>query len=110
VNSTFYGQPRAKITQAWADRTPAGFEFAVKLFQKFTHPAMFREARRRCAGASDDALAAAGDASGRRGRVAGIERWRSPQPGPLLVQFPPSFHGAAGVDYLGCCAPSPTTR
>src|SRR3954447_20583674 len=43
VNSTFYGQPRREVTRAWADRTPAGFEFSVKLYQKFTHPAMFKK-------------------------------------------------------------------
>jgi len=43
VNSTFYGQPRAQVTRAWAKRTPANFEFSVKLFQQFTHPRMFRE-------------------------------------------------------------------
>jgi uncharacterized protein YecE (DUF72 family) len=41
VNSTFYGQPRAAITRAWVERTPSDFEFAVKLYQKFTHPRMF---------------------------------------------------------------------
>src|SRR5437762_1106254 len=43
VNSTFYGQPRAEVTRAWADRTPPGFEFSVKLYQKFTHPEMFKK-------------------------------------------------------------------
>jgi uncharacterized protein YecE (DUF72 family) len=43
VNSTFYGQPRAEICAAWADRTPAGFEFSIKLYQKFTHPVMFEQ-------------------------------------------------------------------
>ncbi len=38
VNSTFYGQPRATVSHAWVKRTPPGFEFAVKLYQKFTHP------------------------------------------------------------------------
>lgn len=106
VNSTFYGQPRAKTTQAWADRTPPGFEFAVKLFQKFTHPSMFLEALAAGApGASDEALAAAGDV-----RLTDVDEFkRGIEPlavagklGPLLVQFPPSFTaGAAGVDYLG---------
>ena len=41
VNSTFYGQPRAEVSRAWVARTPAGFEFSVKLYQKFTHPGMF---------------------------------------------------------------------
>jgi uncharacterized protein YecE (DUF72 family) len=44
VNSTFYGQPRGDVTRGWASRTPAGFEFSLKLYQKFTHPRMFREA------------------------------------------------------------------
>src|SRR5512134_3141686 len=43
VNTTFYGQPRAEVTKAWAERTPPGFEFAIKLYQKFTHPEMFAE-------------------------------------------------------------------
>ena len=43
VNSTFYGQPRANVTGKWADRTPEGFEFSIKLYQKFTHPKMFRK-------------------------------------------------------------------
>ena len=29
--------------RGWAERTPAGFEFSVKLYQKFTHPKMFKE-------------------------------------------------------------------
>src|ERR1051326_9177180 len=43
VNSTFYGQPRADVCRRWAERTPSGFEFSVKLYQKFTHPRMFGE-------------------------------------------------------------------
>lgn len=47
VNSTFYGQPRAEVSRGWADRTPRGFEFSLKLYQKFTHPKMFEERIRR---------------------------------------------------------------
>src|SRR5471032_499594 len=43
VNSTFYGQPRAEVCRAWTERTPAGFEFSVKLYQKFTHPKVFEQ-------------------------------------------------------------------
>src|ERR1051325_2185582 len=43
VNSTFYGQPRAEVCRGWAARTPRGFEFAIKLYQQFTHPRMFSE-------------------------------------------------------------------
>jgi uncharacterized protein YecE (DUF72 family) len=37
VNTTFYGQPKAAVAQAWADRTPPGFEFSLKLYRKLTH-------------------------------------------------------------------------
>src|SRR3954467_13476800 len=43
VNSTFYGQPRPAVAKAWAARTPADFEFSVKLYQKFTQPKMYRQ-------------------------------------------------------------------
>ena len=43
VNSTFYGQPRPEVSRAWAERTHAAFEFSVKLYQKFTHPKMYKE-------------------------------------------------------------------
>ena len=38
VNSSFYGTPRPEVSRGWAERTPAGFEFSLKLYQKFTHP------------------------------------------------------------------------
>ena len=66
VNSTFYGQPRGRTTQTWADRTPAGFEFAVKLFQKFTHPAMFLDAvaaSAKVSGSSRESASSAGPAA-----------------------------------------------
>ena len=43
VNSTFYGQPRPDVSRRWVERTPATFEFSIKLYQKFTHPRMYRE-------------------------------------------------------------------
>src|SRR5665213_2799726 len=42
VNSTFYGQPRANVAASWVRRTPPGFEFSIKLYQKFTHPRMYK--------------------------------------------------------------------
>ena len=56
VNSSFYGPPRAEITRAWAARTPAGFEFSLKLYQKFTHPRMFTAAALRRAPGNGGAL------------------------------------------------------
>src|ERR671938_1835749 len=43
VNNTFYAQPRVDVCRGWAERTTRGFEFSVKLFQKFTHPRMYKE-------------------------------------------------------------------
>ena len=101
MNSTFYGQPRAEVCRAWADRTPAGFEFSVKLYQKFTHPRMFEE---RVAQALPE------DARGDRDAIRTLanpnaadldEFRRGIEPlatrgklGAVLAQFPPSFKDA----------------
>lgn len=44
INSTFYRIPAPSTAASWAKRTPEHFEFALKLFQKFTHPEMFHQA------------------------------------------------------------------
>jgi uncharacterized protein YecE (DUF72 family) len=108
VNSTFYGQPRREVTRAWADRTPANFEFSVKLYQKFTHPGMFkaRVARGLPADARDDAGAIDSLA---RPTAADLDEFRrgidplasSGRLGALLAQFPASFKDASvSRDYL----------
>jgi uncharacterized protein YecE (DUF72 family) len=108
VNSTFYGQPRAEVAQAWVSRTPSRFEFSVKLYQKFTHPRLFKD---RLAGALPD------DASREPALLdalaqptsADIDAFRrgidplasSGRLGALLAQFPASFKdGPASRDYL----------
>jgi uncharacterized protein YecE (DUF72 family) len=105
VNSTFYGQPRADVTRSWANRTPPGFEFSVKLYQKFTHPKMFREAALKRAPGSEgpllDLLAQVTQADIDEFR-AGIEPLASSgRLGALLAQFPASFKDSpASRDYL----------
>jgi uncharacterized protein YecE (DUF72 family) len=108
VNSTFYGQPRPEVTRAWVERTPAGFEFSVKLYQKFTHPRMFKErlARQLPLDARDesalvDALARPNEADLDEFRR-GIDPLASGgRLGALLAQFPASFKdGGASRDYL----------
>jgi len=98
VNTTFYGQPRAEVTRGWSERTPAGFDFSVKLYQKFTHPKMFREAALETAPGTEgpllDLLAQVtrSDIDDFR---AGVEPLASAgKLGALLAQFPPSFKDA----------------
>ena len=125
VNSTFYGQPRADVTRTWAERTPSGFEFALKLYQKFTHPKMFREAAlktaQRAPGVKTPGLRTPGLKTRPTAREdplldvlaqvtqsdiddyrAGIEPLAaSGRLGVLLAQFPPSFKDGTGSrDYL----------
>ena len=80
--------------RAWVRRTPASFQFAVKLFQKFTHPDMYLSRN----GVSDwdlsredaDLFRQGIDPIASAGRLAAV-----------LVQFPPSFHAEAETrDYL----------
>jgi len=106
VNTTFYGQPKADITRTWADRTPSGFDFSLKLYQKFTHPKMFREAALKTAPGSEGALldllaeVTQSDIDDFR---TGIDPLASAgKLGALLAQFPPSFKDSPQTrDYLG---------
>ena len=105
VNSTFYGQPRPEVTRGWAARTPPGFDFSLKLYQKFTHPKMFKEAALRTAPGSEgpllDLLAQVTQADIDDFR-AGVDPLASAgRLGALLAQFPPSFKDSpAARDYL----------
>jgi uncharacterized protein YecE (DUF72 family) len=82
INNTFYGQPRAEVARTWAERTPRDFEFALKLYRKFTHPEVPGVPQ------MDDA---------------GIDEYRrgieplanAGKVGALLAQFPPSFRQSA---------------
>ena len=108
VNSTFYGQPRPDVTRKWAERTPANFEFSVKLYQKFTHPRMFKErlASRVPVDAHQesallDALARPNDADLDEFRRGIDPLASSGRLGALLAQFPASFKDApSSRDYL----------
>jgi uncharacterized protein YecE (DUF72 family) len=96
VNSSFYGPPTPETTRKWAERTPAGFEFCLKLHQKFTHPEMFKKAALAdLPDQSADVLAALASVT-----AADVGRFKDGlEPlavhgrlGALLAQFPPSFH------------------
>jgi len=105
VNSSFYGPPRAETTRGWAERTPAGFEFSLKLYRKFTHPRMFKEAeRKRAPGGGDTLLEVLAEVG--QSDIDEIRRGLDPlaeagRLGALLAQFPPSFKAdAPSRDYL----------
>jgi uncharacterized protein YecE (DUF72 family) len=85
VNSSFYRVPSAATAASWARRTPPGFEFSLKLFQKFTHPEMFHKAT----GADPLDL---GDADVDEFRTAIDPLAQAGKLGALLAQFPSSFH------------------
>jgi uncharacterized protein YecE (DUF72 family) len=84
VNSSFYRVPSAATTASWARRAPVGFEFSLKLYQKFTHPEMFLKATGKNTADLDrkdvDEFRTAIDPLARAGKL-----------GALLAQFPASF-------------------
>jgi uncharacterized protein YecE (DUF72 family) len=94
VNSSFYGPPQAEVSRGWAARTPPGFEFSLKLYQKFTHPSMYKATHLKGLPATPSEL----DALAKVNR-ADIDRYREGidpladrgKLGALLAQFPPSF-------------------
>jgi uncharacterized protein YecE (DUF72 family) len=80
INTTFYRSHRPGTYVRWAQTTPTGFQFAVKLPRRITH-----EAR----------LVDAGDALTRfRAEVEGL----GDKLGPLLIQLPPSLVFSAAHD------------
>ena len=94
VNSTFYRQPDPEHCAAWVRRTPPDFTFAVKLYQKFTHPEMYLEKH----GTAEWDVTRGDLDVFRRGvdPLAAAGRLQA-----LLLQFPPSFHaGSDTCDYL----------
>jgi uncharacterized protein YecE (DUF72 family) len=72
LNFTYYRMPTAEMLARQAQQTPPGFQFAVKLFQDFTHKRDLTEAA---------SFRAAIDVLHREGRLCA-----------LLAQFPQQFH------------------
>jgi uncharacterized protein YecE (DUF72 family) len=88
INSTFYRIPDAATAAKWASRTPRGFDFSLKLYQKFTHPEMFTRAT---GGDATDL----GDKDVDEFRRAIEPLAAAEKLGALLAQFPPSFKNDA---------------
>lgn len=87
VDSTFYAIPPARTVRGWAERTPDGFTFALKLPQQITHEQRLR--------ACDDLVAVFAD----RARALG------PKLGPILIQLGPDF-GPSELPALAAFLPS----
>ena len=117
VNSTFYGQPRADVCHTWDERTPPGFEFSIKLYQKFTHPRMYEERVATSLPPVRDYSGGPYPPDGEPDAITALstpnqadldEFRRGIEPlavggklGALLAQFPPSFKETpASADYL----------
>jgi uncharacterized protein YecE (DUF72 family) len=73
VDSTFYASPAAKTVRGWAERTPPGFTFALKVPQLITH-------ENRLQGVEDDAAV-----------FFDVVRELGGKLGPLLLQLGPDF-------------------
>jgi uncharacterized protein YecE (DUF72 family) len=96
VNSTFYRPPAPGYVWNWVRKTPADFEFTIKLWQKFTHPGMFAQTTR------EDSEINQNDVDTFR---KGLEPLvKTNKLGCLLVQFPPGFkltpHNLEGLNTI----------
>ena len=88
INSTFYRPATAAMANGWVKKTPEDFEFAVKAWQKFTHP---RKLGVEAGGAGD--LWEGFDATDVDRFCQGIAPLSDAgKLGPLLFQYPASFH------------------
>jgi uncharacterized protein YecE (DUF72 family) len=83
INSSFYRPPNPGYVYNWARRVPDGFLFAMKLWQKFTHPRMYRDATGR------EAIISQADVDTFRSSIEPLAK--TGKLGVLLAQFPPSF-------------------
>ena len=84
VNSSFYRVPAIAAVEKWAERTPPGFEFSLKLYQKFTHPDMFAKAT-----GADPSQLGRKDVDEFRAALEPLAA--ADKLGALLAQFPASF-------------------
>jgi uncharacterized protein YecE (DUF72 family) len=103
VNSSFYGLPDPATTLKWARRTPAGFDFSLKLHQKFTHQTLHQKST--SPDLPGDGSATALPAATRvdvEAFFAAIDPLANAgKLGSLLIQFPPSFRDTEDArDYL----------
>jgi uncharacterized protein YecE (DUF72 family) len=84
VDSSFYRAPSPFLVRRWAERTPDGFRFALKIPRDVTHeasPPALQDVL--------DPFLASLDPLRARGKL-----------GPVVLQFPPSFRASTGTTRL----------
>ena len=86
VNASFYRPLNPDLTAKWVERTPPGFEFAVKLHQQFTHPRMHAPSTKDL-----PPVPAVGDDVVRQTLEALAPMREARRLGAVLAQFPASF-------------------
>jgi uncharacterized protein YecE (DUF72 family) len=97
INSSFYRPPNPGYVYNWARRVPKGFLFAMKLWQKFTHPKMYRDAT------GEEAIISQADVDTYKSSIEPLAK--TGKLGALLAQFPPSFkNDDYGRQILGAVA------
>jgi len=87
LNSSFYRPPNPGYVDNWVRRVPDDFLFTVKLWQKFTHPKMYKEAT------GEAAVISQQDVDVFKHSIEPLVRYG--KLGALLAQFPPSFRNDA---------------
>ena len=87
INTSFYRPLEQSMAQKWVRETPPHFRFSVKLWQKFTHPRMYREATGEEAEVSVDDVTLF-----KKGMEPIVKAGRLVA---LLAQFPASFTSSA---------------
>ncbi len=80
VDSSFYRAPSPFLVRRWAERTPEGFRFALKVPRDVTHEAGSTDVHKVL-----DPFLSSLEPLRSRGKL-----------GPVVLQFPPSFHAASG--------------
>ncbi len=83
INSSFYRPPNPGYVYNWVRRVPRDFLFTVKLWQKFTHPKMYKEAT------GEEAVISLQDIDIFKRSIDPLVKYG--KLGALLAQFPPSF-------------------
>jgi len=83
INSSFYRPPNPGYVYNWVRRVPNDFLFTVKLWQKFTHPKMYKKAT------GEEAAISLQDVDTFKRSIDPL--LKNDKLGALLAQFPPSF-------------------